>query len=341
MGLRFRKRIKLFKGVHLNIGKNGVSLSAGIPGFRKTIHSSGRVTTSVGIPGTGISYVETKNIKDKVSENRPVKKQDAHLWKPLETTYKLDTEEKPRPTESVKGKINSHGTSIWGIHTYKDNEKVSLNVESNTSGRINLNDNNNQLNVDYEKKDSTCDDMFDVKKKEAVTEIPEIKSLNVQLTDLFQNCDYPVKWIDVITEEKPTDENYNPEIWEYLRSKSLRVFEGDIAAMIDVIEHVNPYDDLLDYLTDFEFITDDAECLEINCTMIQNSLGSEKEDAAASVIIRLARDTFALLPVSSIRITIENAPTTILDDIWFERDTFAEAIFENKDPSDLLRSLCK
>lgn len=55
-------------GVKLNFGKTGVSVSAGVPGFRKTLHSSGKVTTSVGIPGTGISYVTTKNKKN---ENIP------------------------------------------------------------------------------------------------------------------------------------------------------------------------------------------------------------------------------------------------------------------------------
>lgn len=61
MGLRFRKRISIIPGVNLNIGKKGVSVSTGVPGFRKTFHSSGRVTTSYGIPGTGLSYVETTN----------------------------------------------------------------------------------------------------------------------------------------------------------------------------------------------------------------------------------------------------------------------------------------
>ena len=60
MGLRFRKSVQLFPGVRLNFGKSGMSVSAGVPGFRKTIHTSGRVTTSVGIPGTGIYYVDTK-----------------------------------------------------------------------------------------------------------------------------------------------------------------------------------------------------------------------------------------------------------------------------------------
>ena len=69
MGLRFRKSISIMPGVKLNFGKNGMSVSTGVPGFRKTFHSSGRVTTSIGIPGTGISYVTTEN-KNRTPRNR-------------------------------------------------------------------------------------------------------------------------------------------------------------------------------------------------------------------------------------------------------------------------------
>ena len=63
MGLRFRKSISILPGVKVNLSKSGVSLSAGVPGFRNTISTSGRLTTSVGVPGSGVSYVKTKNLK--------------------------------------------------------------------------------------------------------------------------------------------------------------------------------------------------------------------------------------------------------------------------------------
>lgn len=59
MGLRFRKSVKICKGVKLNFGKTGASLTIGTKGLHYTIHTSGRKTTSVGIPGTGVSYVST------------------------------------------------------------------------------------------------------------------------------------------------------------------------------------------------------------------------------------------------------------------------------------------
>lgn len=70
MGLRFRKSINLGKGVKLNISKESVGISAGVKGVRVSVNSKGRKTTSVSIPGTGLSYVSTKKISNRNKENK-------------------------------------------------------------------------------------------------------------------------------------------------------------------------------------------------------------------------------------------------------------------------------
>ena len=57
MGFRFRKSIKLFPGVRINLSKSGISTSIGRPGATINISERGTRTT-VGIPGTGLSYSE-------------------------------------------------------------------------------------------------------------------------------------------------------------------------------------------------------------------------------------------------------------------------------------------
>ncbi len=53
MGLRFRKRIKLTKGVYINVGSKGFSsLSVGVPGA--TINTKGH--TRLSLPGSGLYY---------------------------------------------------------------------------------------------------------------------------------------------------------------------------------------------------------------------------------------------------------------------------------------------
>ena len=71
MGFRFRRSVKIMPGVKLNFSKRGVSTTLGVKGARYTMGSGGRRTASVGIPGTGISYVATRNkhTARKVSQN--------------------------------------------------------------------------------------------------------------------------------------------------------------------------------------------------------------------------------------------------------------------------------
>ncbi len=55
MGFRFRNTIRLAPGIRLNLGKCGVSLSAGVRGASVTLGKNG-LWGNVGAPGTGMSY---------------------------------------------------------------------------------------------------------------------------------------------------------------------------------------------------------------------------------------------------------------------------------------------
>jgi|GEM_PF-3696637 hypothetical protein cdifA_02588 len=67
MGLRFKKSVKLSKGLKLNVSKSGLSVSAGIKGARISANSKGRITGTVGLPGTGLSYSKSLNTNSKHS----------------------------------------------------------------------------------------------------------------------------------------------------------------------------------------------------------------------------------------------------------------------------------
>lgn len=56
---RFRRSIKLFPGVRINLNKKSTSMSFGGKGFTYTVGGKGSRTT-VGIPGTGLSYTSVQ-----------------------------------------------------------------------------------------------------------------------------------------------------------------------------------------------------------------------------------------------------------------------------------------
>lgn len=62
MGFRFRKSFKIAPGVKLNVNKKSIGLSIGGKGGRVSVNSKGKVTKSVSIPRTGISYTDTHTV---------------------------------------------------------------------------------------------------------------------------------------------------------------------------------------------------------------------------------------------------------------------------------------
>lgn len=56
MGLNFRKSFTILPGVKINLGKKSASISIGKRGARHTISTTGKRTTTIGLPGTGLSY---------------------------------------------------------------------------------------------------------------------------------------------------------------------------------------------------------------------------------------------------------------------------------------------
>ena len=61
MGWRYRKSINLGGGFKINLSKSGIGYSWGFKGYRVTKTANGQTRKTYSIPGTGISYVETKN----------------------------------------------------------------------------------------------------------------------------------------------------------------------------------------------------------------------------------------------------------------------------------------
>ena len=60
--MRFRKRFKLAPGVKFNINKKSLGLTLGARGANLTYNTKGQRTASVGLPGTGLWYRDTKKV---------------------------------------------------------------------------------------------------------------------------------------------------------------------------------------------------------------------------------------------------------------------------------------
>lgn len=136
MALRFRRSITLFPGVKINIGKTGPSLSVGVPGFRKTYHTDGRVTTTVGLPGTGLSWTETsrpnqqRNVSAPERPVRPTETREEYV-PPAESRQNVVPARRAEETSNVAPRVerpvrksNNYlsAANIKSIYTGSDDE---------------------------------------------------------------------------------------------------------------------------------------------------------------------------------------------------------------------------
>ena len=89
--MRFRRSVKILPGVRINFNKNSTGLTFGPRGAHYTINSSGRRTSSFGIPGTGIWWQDSYNAKSKA-------RRAARQEETVEPLYEKEIDEKPKPT---------------------------------------------------------------------------------------------------------------------------------------------------------------------------------------------------------------------------------------------------
>lgn len=73
-GFRFRKSFKIAPGLKLNLNKKSVGVSIGGKYLRRTYNTSGRRTTTVGTPISGLYYTESKNMSHSKQTTQTPKK---------------------------------------------------------------------------------------------------------------------------------------------------------------------------------------------------------------------------------------------------------------------------
>lgn len=270
MGLRFRKSITLFPGVKMNFGLHSQSISFGGKGFRTTYSSTGRVTRSVGIPGTGLSYVTTSN------NRRPVN----------------------TPSRSVRDRREQYSTR-----------------------QISNSDISNDLTV-------------------SAAEISQ------RISRIYNQADQPINWRRILAHQLSSNAT---EQEMYLKSHAEDILNGNIDTYYEVIQDVNPLDDLLQYGSNFECGTDDPRMLYVSFQVNSRAVMHDAEnldrteynqllqDYVCGCTIRVARDMFALLPLRHIIVDAEDSGKTILS-VDFGKRQFDELDFQLLDASDAVET---
>lgn len=322
MGLNFRKSISLGKGLKLNLSKSGPSVSFGKSGFRQSINLKGNARTTVGIPGTGIYYTKNTNVKNVVS-SLTGKAQDA---KNKKAAGKAAAE--PKAAKGAKAAAAGAAGAAVGA---KAAAKPAVNEELIAASKAKI--------------------------EEFAAGIEALKSVHKQ-------SDGYIDW------EALANGAVSGQLKE-LQPFAQSVLAGDIDAYFNVIAEVGPFDDLLEYGSGFEVGTDDPQIMQIefqvksgdivptqypdmkaNGELVMKDFTKSAyyelvQDYVSSTMLRVARDTFALLPVKAVLIhavdkvlnpATGNDEEVTIASVKIKRDALATLNFERIDPSDCLES---
>lgn len=307
MGLRFRKSVTLCKGVKLNFGKTGMSVSVGGKGYHKTINTKGQVTTSVGIPGSGIYYTDTKRLGGNRQANTQRNTQNQY--------YTQNAIREPQPV--IEYEIND------SIESYLNPQEQNIN-----SGFV-------KNEVIQGPEDRTC------KETETVENVPKLISED-EIRNLYLKSDELVDWTELLVSTTADDMFMEQDKWIFLKGISHRILSGDIDAYLETIEKMRPVDDLLDYGSQFEFGTDNHKSMEVEFQINQHndmlSDGTNSElynEYVAACTIRVARDLFALLPVRYVIVYAQSGEKSILE-AKFDKNILQTIDFEHREAIEII-----
>ena len=300
MGLRFRKSVTLCKGVRLNFGMNGMSVTAGTKGFHNTYNfGTGRMTTSVGIPGTGLSYVTSRG-SNRTTRSRTTAQRNQGSRRP-----------------------NNDG-SYEAVSEVLSEGQTPEPPQNNGSELI-------------------PDDAFLVSNQPRPSEILSTD----RLKSIHYGSDDVIDWTEMLIEDAAPDSCEDKRFWDYCHEKAYQVLNGDIDTYLQIIQDVDPLDDLMDYGFGFECGTDDSNIMVVEFETKQDEIMPDKismsttdyydllQDYVCSCSVRVARDIFALLPVSHVIVHAVSGKQTILS-VNFERRIFMKLKFQGSDASNMV-----
>lgn len=313
MGLRFRKSVKICDGLRLNFGKTGASVTVGSGPFKKTFNTNGNVTTTVGLPGTGIYWTETER---RGSRNR----------------RRTST---PQQTRTPMLSQHNDYQVAPAVDNYFTQRDVSDDADAATISE-------SHAPAFVSRATNTASHGNDI--SQARVEDPvEIKGLSAEaIKRIYLYEDTPIDWTELIAGATAEDLLMDQTVHAYCAQMAHRILSGDVDAYLEVIERMRPVDDLALYCGDFEFGTDKSNYIEVEFVARSERVlrgdGSDDilEEFVSAIAVRVARDLFALLPITTVIVHVKKCGITELS-VTFNRSQLYGMSFHNTSASKIVQ----
>lgn len=319
MGFRVRKSFKIAPGVRVNVGKKSAGVSFGTRGARVSINSRTGARATVGIPGSGISYTTSLNSSKKKKSSSSTNSNSC---------YSDDYSSSSRKNNTSAYKRNAE---------LKEMEAKMAKLEQIQKNQLEVEMYENRLDM-IQAIHKECDDDFNwsgIAQTPPPFDLPNGEIGENERRALSDLENYKPSFFDRLSDKDSTKraelkkavfEAKEKDKSEYEEWKSLNLLANEVlnrndSLYLPIIEEMQPFDDLLEFGSGFEFFIYEPDWLEIDFdvnaeTVVPKEIKSLtktgkvstkqmpkgkyfeiQQDYICSCVIRMARDMFALLPI--------------------------------------------
>ncbi len=148
---------------------------------------------------------------------------------------------------------------------------------------------------------------------------------------LWKTADEVIDWTEALSSAVPTDGLTAPEKWTLYHQQADAVLHGDLTAYLAVLKAANPMSDLMPYVSALDVATVSADELRAVYTVRADLMDGEAKRYLSGMALRIARDLFAVLPVTCVTVVGQDREHQLLT-VRFERQELNRVRFAFIDP---------
>lgn len=149
--------------------------------------------------------------------------------------------------------------------------------------------------------------------------------------ELWKTADEAIDWTEALASSTPTDGLTPQDKWTLYHEQAASVLHGDVSAYLKVLKAANPMGDLVPYVTALNVSTASSDQLRATFSVRPDLMEKEPERYISGMAVRIARDLFALLPVTNVAVTARKDESTLLT-VDFSRQEVSKVRFAFIDP---------
>ena len=148
---------------------------------------------------------------------------------------------------------------------------------------------------------------------------------------LWKTADESIDWTEALASPTPTDGLTPPARWTLYHQQADAVLRGDTAAYLTVLQAANPMADLMPFVSALDVSAQSSDELRASFSTRPDLMEKEPKRYLAGMALRIARDLFAVLPVTRASVTARHGETTPLT-VEFTRQELNKVRFAFIDP---------